>query len=154
MRKSGIEKFGRIQIHNIILNFPTLDFLIRKIKEREIQNYFCRSLPYFSIYPVSIFFFSEVKRLTGSIIVTSLYFCVAPLQLTKQLKCRSESCLEYILYSCTSRSGRYVVQWKQSSWAIFPPAPYTLTNAKDAPLSNISSFLFTRDTRRAYIYIS
>ena len=25
--------------------------LVRKIKEREIQNYFCHSLPYFSIYP-------------------------------------------------------------------------------------------------------
>ena len=42
---------GKTQIHNIILNFPALDFLVQKIKEWEIQNSFCRSLPYFSIYP-------------------------------------------------------------------------------------------------------
>ena len=29
------------------MNFPTLDFLIRKIKEREYQKFFCRSSPYF-----------------------------------------------------------------------------------------------------------
>ena len=51
MRKSRAEKSGKIQIHNIILNFPALDFLVQKIKEREIQKNFCRSLPYFSIYP-------------------------------------------------------------------------------------------------------
>ena len=51
MRESRAEKGGKIQIHNIILNFPALDFLVQKIKEQEIQNYFCRSLPYFSIYP-------------------------------------------------------------------------------------------------------
>ena len=45
---------GKIQIHNMILNFPAQDFLIRKIKEQEIQNSFCRSLPYFSIYPAKI----------------------------------------------------------------------------------------------------
>ena len=33
------------------MNFPTLDFLIRKIKEREFQNCSCRYLPYFYIYP-------------------------------------------------------------------------------------------------------
>ena len=51
MRKSRAEKSGGIQIHNIILNFPALDFLIEKIKELEIKKKFCRSLPYFSIYP-------------------------------------------------------------------------------------------------------
>ena len=51
MRKSRAEKSGEIQIHNIILNFPALYFLVRKIKEWEIQDSFCRSLPYFSIYP-------------------------------------------------------------------------------------------------------
>ena len=51
MRKSRAEKSGKIQIHNIILNFPTLDFLVQKIKVWEIQNFFCRSLPNFSIYP-------------------------------------------------------------------------------------------------------
>ena len=30
---------------------PTLDFLVCKIKEREFQNSFCRSLTCFSIYP-------------------------------------------------------------------------------------------------------
>ena len=51
MRKSSAEKSGKIQIHNIILNFLALDFLVHKIKEWEIQNSFCHSLPYFSIYP-------------------------------------------------------------------------------------------------------
>ena len=31
--------------------FPALDFLVRKIKQQEIQKKFCRSLPCFSIYP-------------------------------------------------------------------------------------------------------
>ena len=35
---------GEIQNIYIILNFPTLDFLIHKIKARESQNIFCRSL--------------------------------------------------------------------------------------------------------------
>ena len=43
-----------------IQNFPTLDFLIRKIKEREIQKSFCHSLPYFSIYPDENF--KEVEK--------------------------------------------------------------------------------------------
>ena len=30
---------------------PLLDFLVPKIKEREFQNIFCRSLPYFYTYP-------------------------------------------------------------------------------------------------------
>ena len=51
MRKSRAEKSRKIEIHNIILNFSTLDFFIRKIKEWKIQNSFCHSLPYFSIYP-------------------------------------------------------------------------------------------------------
>ena len=51
MRKSRAEKIGKIQIHNIILNFPALDFLVRKIKEWEIQKDFCCFSPYFSIYP-------------------------------------------------------------------------------------------------------
>ena len=50
-RKSREEKSGKIQIHNIVLNFPAVDFLVCMIKEYEIQNSFCRSLPYFSIYP-------------------------------------------------------------------------------------------------------
>ena len=54
MRKSRTEKSGKIQIHNISLNFPALDFLVQEIKEWEIQNSFCRSLPYFSIYPPGI----------------------------------------------------------------------------------------------------
>ena len=41
---------GKIQIYNIVLNFPALDFLIQKIKEWEIQNSFYHSLPYFSIF--------------------------------------------------------------------------------------------------------
>ena len=36
-------------IHNIILN-PALDFLVQKMKEREIQNSFRRSLPYLYTY--------------------------------------------------------------------------------------------------------
>ena len=49
--KSRAEKSWKIQIHNIILNFPALDFLVRKIKELEIQKVFSHTLPYFSIYP-------------------------------------------------------------------------------------------------------
>ena len=33
----------------VILNFPALDFLVHKIKEREFQKMFYRSLPYFYI---------------------------------------------------------------------------------------------------------
>ena len=51
MWKSRGGKSGQIQIDNIIFNFPALDFLIQKIKEWEIQNSFCCSLPYFSIHP-------------------------------------------------------------------------------------------------------
>ena len=50
---SRAEKCGEIQIHNIILKFPALDFFIWKIKEWEIKNSFCCSLPYFSIYPIT-----------------------------------------------------------------------------------------------------
>ena len=32
-------------------DFPTLDFLIRQIKEQEFQNIFCHYLPYFYTYP-------------------------------------------------------------------------------------------------------
>ena len=45
------ESVGKFKIHNNILNFPYLDFLVQKIKEQEIQKSFCRSLPYFSKYP-------------------------------------------------------------------------------------------------------
>ena len=38
MRKSRAKMSGKIQIHNMILNFPTQDFLIQKIKEREIKK--------------------------------------------------------------------------------------------------------------------
>ena len=38
------------KIHKITLNFLSLDFLVWKIKKWEIQNTFCHSLPYFSIY--------------------------------------------------------------------------------------------------------
>ena len=38
-RKSRAEKSRKIQINNnIILNFPILDFLVRKLKERQIQK--------------------------------------------------------------------------------------------------------------------
>ena len=68
MRKSRAEKSGKIQIHNIILNFPALDFLVQKIKEREIQNYFCHSLPYFSIYPAgnNMNFLKKKKKFTNN----------------------------------------------------------------------------------------
>ena len=46
MRKSRAGKF-KIEYIYIILNFSALDFLVGKIKEREFQKYFCRSLPYF-----------------------------------------------------------------------------------------------------------
>ena len=39
----------KIQNYIYYLNFPTLDFLTRKIKEREFQKSFCPSLPYFYI---------------------------------------------------------------------------------------------------------
>ena len=45
------ERVGKFKIHNIVSNFPSLDFLVRKIKEREIQNSFGRSMHYFSIHP-------------------------------------------------------------------------------------------------------
>ena len=35
----------------MILNFPALDLLIGKIKEREFQKPFFHSLPYFDTYP-------------------------------------------------------------------------------------------------------
>ena len=47
--KSAKNEAGKFKIY-VILNFPALDFLIHKIKEREFQNYFCRSLPCFSLY--------------------------------------------------------------------------------------------------------
>ena len=62
MRKSRAEKSGKIQIHNIILNFTALDFLVRKIKEQEIQKKICRSLPYFSIYPTTYMFHIVVSE--------------------------------------------------------------------------------------------
>ena len=37
----------KINIH-IIFNFPALDFLVGKIKERKNFKYFCHSLPYFN----------------------------------------------------------------------------------------------------------
>ena len=46
--ENGAEKF---KIYTCYSEFPTLDFLIRKIKEREFQNYFCHSLPYFLYNP-------------------------------------------------------------------------------------------------------
>ena len=50
--KNAKKMYVIYKIHNIILNFPTVDFPIKKIKEREIQNSICHSLPYFSIcYP-------------------------------------------------------------------------------------------------------
>ena len=48
---SAENRAGEIQNIYVILNFPALDFLIRKIKEREFQKIFCRSLPYFYTYP-------------------------------------------------------------------------------------------------------
>ena len=50
-RKFSIKRSGKIQNIKVILNFPALDFLILKIKEREFQKYFCHSLPYFYTYP-------------------------------------------------------------------------------------------------------
>ena len=51
----GKSRAGKFKIINIILNFPTLDFLVGKVKEdkkeREFQKYFCHSLPYFYTYP-------------------------------------------------------------------------------------------------------
>ena len=41
---------GKFKIY-IILNLPTLDFHIRKIKEQEFQKNFCRSLPYSYTFP-------------------------------------------------------------------------------------------------------
>ena len=47
-----ISKLGKFQmIQSIILDFPPLDSLIQKIKEREFQKKFCRSLPCLPIYP-------------------------------------------------------------------------------------------------------
>ena len=45
--KSGV---ALARIRYIILNFPALDFLVRKIKEREFQKSLCCSLPYFYTY--------------------------------------------------------------------------------------------------------
>ena len=42
--QSSAEGAGKLKI---ILNFPALDFLVGKIKEREFQKSLCRSLPYF-----------------------------------------------------------------------------------------------------------
>ena len=39
-----------------------MDFLVWKIKEQEFQNYFCRSLPYLSIYPVYISLQADDER--------------------------------------------------------------------------------------------
>ena len=52
----GMRKFraGKFKITYIFLIFPLyflLNFLIRKVKEREFQKNFCRSLPYFYTYP-------------------------------------------------------------------------------------------------------
>ena len=79
MRKSRAEKSGKIQIHNIILNFPTLDFLIQKIKEWEIQNSFCRSLPYFSIYPGMYYVVTNYTSRKNSAINNHLKFEIWPL---------------------------------------------------------------------------
>ena len=44
----GAEKF---KIYTCYSEFPTLDFLIRKIKEREFRKVFCHSLPPFFYIP-------------------------------------------------------------------------------------------------------
>ena len=49
-QKNGVGKFKKI---HVILNFPALDFLVHKIKERKFQKNFYRSLPYFYTYPDS-----------------------------------------------------------------------------------------------------
>ena len=60
---------GKIQNIYVILNFPTLDFLICKIKERELQKYFCRSLPHFFTYPDH----AQLVMLIGRILLTALF---------------------------------------------------------------------------------
>ena len=51
--------------------FSALDFLVQKIKEQEIKKKFCRSLPYFSIYP-------EVQPLVPTLFI-ALFFHFCPL---------------------------------------------------------------------------
>ena len=41
---------GKFKIY-VILNFSALDFLVHKIKEKEFQKSFFRSLPYFNGHP-------------------------------------------------------------------------------------------------------
>ena len=50
---------GKIKIHNIISNFPALDFLVQKIKEQKIQNSFGRSLLFFlyTLVPMHMYCF-------------------------------------------------------------------------------------------------
>ena len=51
-RKSSGKQSGKIQNICVILNFPALNFLVRKIKEWEFQKNLCRSLPiYIHTYP-------------------------------------------------------------------------------------------------------
>ena len=53
---SAENEVGKLKIYRyVILNFPTLDFFIRRIKEREFQKSFCRYLPYFYIYTLVLF---------------------------------------------------------------------------------------------------
>ena len=45
----------------IFVNFPTLDFLLEKIKEREFKKYFCHSVLYFYTYSFCPIFSWEKK---------------------------------------------------------------------------------------------
>ena len=90
-KKSRAEKSGKIQIHNIILNSPTLDFLVQKIKEHEIQNSFRHSLPYFSIYAdYNIKVSKKYTNLIGSVALLSHF-----------AKCKNWKC--EIFFYCISR---------------------------------------------------
>ena len=54
MRKSRAEKSGKIQIHNIILNFPALDFLIWKIQKAGNSKFFLLFFTLFFYIPYTL----------------------------------------------------------------------------------------------------
>ena len=95
--KEEIIQSGKIlnYMQYIIFNFPTLDFLVRKIKEREFQNYFCCSLPCFSIYsghtyPSLVFCQELILLLTSYEIPIKIQ--ASPIYLHEFLSCVQTTC--------------------------------------------------------------